>query len=101
MSQHLTEKLTFRPASEKPTAEMDDKDVLVYNPCDGWHEGTIHTFEEDGEIYDVGIYCFLMDEMTPHDFYVAWALLPEHEKIDKQFAAEKRRPFVDIILRDC
>ncbi|WP_261666910.1 hypothetical protein [Erwinia mallotivora] len=89
MSKHITQQLIFRPASEKPTAEMFNKYVLVYNPCDGWHEGTIHAFEEDGEIYHVGIYGFMMDEMMPHSFYVAWALLPDGIELGKKFEKER------------
>lgn len=89
MSEPLIEHLTFQPASVKPTAEMDGMDVLVYNPCDGWHEGHIRVFEEEGEIYDIGIYTFLMSELTPHTFYVAWAILPDGLKLGEHFAAEK------------
>ncbi len=89
MSKRVIEQLTFRPASEKPTADMDRMDVLVYNPCDGWHEGTIHAWEENGEVYYIGIYTFLMDEMTPHDFYVAWAILPNDVEFGKKFTDEK------------
>jgi len=89
MSPHVIEQLTFCPASERPTAEMDGRDVLVYNPCDGWHEGEIHAFGEDGEIYHVGVYTFCMEEMTPHNFYVAWALLPDSIEFGKQFESER------------
>ncbi|HHQ6623842.1 TPA: hypothetical protein ACSTL5_000278 [Serratia fonticola] len=91
MSQRVTEQLIFRPASELPTADLDGKSVLVLNPCDGWHEGHIRAFEEDGEVYHVGIYTFMMDEMTPHDFYVAWALLPNSLELIEKFEAEKYR----------
>lgn len=83
MSQQMISQLVFRPASEKPTAEMDDKDVLLYNPCDGWHIGHVRAFEENGEVYDVGIYNWLMKEYTPHDFYIAWALLEGPEFAEK------------------
>ncbi|WP_158784626.1 hypothetical protein [Pantoea sp. BAV 3049] len=92
MPSHVTEQLIFRPASEKPTPDMDDKDVLVYNPCDGWHEGTIRVSEEDGEIYHIGIYKFFMEEMTPHSFYVAWALLPDGISLGEKFESE-RNPY--------
>ncbi|MEB7886054.1 hypothetical protein [Serratia fonticola] len=91
MSKHVTESLVFRPASELPTADLDGKGVLVLNPCDGWHEGHIRAWEENGEVYHVGIYTFMMDEMTPHDFYVAWALLPNSLELSEKFEAEKRR----------
>lgn len=55
MSKHVTESLVFRPASELPTADLDGRGVLVLNPCDGWHEGHIRAFEEDGEVYHIGI----------------------------------------------
>lgn len=91
MSQQVTEQLTFRPASELPTADLDGRDVLVLNPCDGWHEGEIHAWEESGEVYHVGIYTFMMDEMTPHDFYVAWALLPNSLELSEKFKDQKRK----------
>ncbi|WP_025118814.1 MULTISPECIES: hypothetical protein [unclassified Serratia (in: enterobacteria)] len=91
MSPRVIEQLVFRPASELPTADLDGKDVLILNPCDGWHEGHIRACEEDGEVYHVGIYTFMMDEMTPHDFYVAWALLPDSIVLSEKFEAEKRR----------
>lgn len=70
MPQLSIEQLAFRPASEKPTAYLNECDVLVLNPCDGYHVGEIRVCEEDGEIYHVGIYTFSRYEMTPHDFYV-------------------------------
>lgn len=91
MSEHVTESLVFRPASELPTADLEGRDVLVFNPCDGWHEGRVLAFREDGEIYHVGIYTWLVDEMTPHDFYVAWALLPDSIALSEKFKAEKRQ----------
>ena len=53
MSEPVTETLIFRPASEKPTADMNGMDVLVLNPCDGWHHAVVrvckgkspHTFQ--------------------------------------------------------
>lgn len=90
MSKCVTESLVFRPASELPTADLDGRDVLVLNPCDGWHEGKIRSWEEDGKIYHVGIYTFMMDEMTPHDFYVAWALLPSSLELSEKFEDQKR-----------
>lgn len=91
MSKQITKSLVFRPASELPTADLNGKDVLVLNPCDGWHEGHIRAFEEDGEVYHIGIHTWSMDEMTPHDFYVAWALLPDSIDLSEKFEAEKRR----------
>lgn len=92
MSQQMTETLIFRPASELPTADLDDRDVLVYNPCDGWHIGNIRALEDDGEIYHVGIYTWGMQEMTPHDFYVAWALLPDNQPLAGHFEDQKYNP---------
>lgn len=89
MSQQVTEQLIFRPASELPTADLDGKSVLILNPCDGWHEGHIRAWEENGEVYHIGIYTFMMDEMTPHDFYVAWALLPNSLELSEKFADQK------------
>ncbi|KGT91253.1 hypothetical protein NG99_16945 [Erwinia typographi] len=91
MSQHLAHQVIFRPASEKPTAEMAGKNALVYNLCDGWHEGTIHVFEDDGEVWHVGIYAWGMEEFAPNSFYIAWALLPDNDDIDKHFAEEKHK----------
>ncbi|TNL03446.1 hypothetical protein CYD30_25040 [Kosakonia cowanii] len=92
MSQHMTTQLTFRPASEKPKAEMDGRDVLIYNPCDGWHEGTIRAHAENGEVYHVGIYQWMGPEYDPHRFYVAWALLPDGLFLGKKFE-EERNPY--------
>ncbi|MBH3202590.1 hypothetical protein I5N04_01820 [Serratia marcescens] len=91
MSKHVTESLVFRPARELPTADLDGRGVLVLNPCDGWHEGHIRAFEEDGEVYHIGIHTWMMEEMTPHDFYVAWALLPDSIALSEKFESEKRR----------
>jgi len=89
MSKHVTESLVFRPASELPTADLDGCAVLVLNPCDGWHEGHIRVFEEDGEAYLIGFHTWLMDEMTPHDFYIAWALLPDGIELSEEFESYK------------
>lgn len=91
MSQHVIEQLIFRPASELPTADLDGENVLILNPCDGWHEGHIRAWEEGGEVYHVGIYTFMMVEMTPHDFYVAWALLPDGNVLSEKFEGERKR----------
>ncbi|MBI0275678.1 hypothetical protein I6H07_07495 [Hafnia alvei] len=85
MSRRVMEYLTFRPASETPTADLDGRHVLVLNPCDGWHTGVIRALKENDEVYDVGIYTFSMHEMTPHDFYVAWALLPDLQGLGERF----------------
>ncbi|MGL9721920.1 hypothetical protein [Symbiopectobacterium sp.] len=89
MSKQITEQLLFRPASEKPVVGMDGKDVLIYNPCDGYHIGHVRAFEEDGALYNIGIYSWAMDEYTPHDFYVAWALLPDNQNLREQFSDQK------------
>ncbi|WP_447870262.1 hypothetical protein [Serratia fonticola] len=91
MSQQVIEQLIFRPASELPTADLDGENVLILNPCDGWHEGHIRAWEEDGEVYHVGIYTFMMVEMMPHDFYVAWALLPDGNVLSEKFEGERKR----------
>lgn len=90
MPRRVLEYLTFRPASEGPTADLHGRDVLVLNPCDGWHEGIIHAIEEDSAVYKVGIYTWAMEEMTPHDFYIAWALLPDSIAMSEKFESEKR-----------
>ncbi|WP_049792213.1 hypothetical protein [Pantoea sp. At-9b] len=92
MSKPNEQQLTFRPASELPTAELRDREVLILNPCDGYHIGYIKAFEENGEVYDVGIYTWLGKEFEPHDFYVAWALLPnidDRDSIIKLFEGAK------------
>lgn len=91
MSKQVTESLVFRPASELPTAELNGRAVLVFNPCDGWHDGFVRALEEDGEVYHVGIYPWMGSEMLPHDFYITWALLPDESKLAEQFESERRR----------
>lgn len=90
MPKHIIESLVFRPASELPTGDLNGRAVLVLNPCDGWHEGTIYTFREDGEVYRIGIFTPMMAEMTPHDFYVAWALLPDSIELSEIFKDQNR-----------
>ncbi len=48
--------------------DLDGRAVLVFNPCDGWHDGFVRASEEDGEVYHVGIYPWMGSEMLPHDF---------------------------------
>ncbi|WP_447887379.1 hypothetical protein [Serratia fonticola] len=81
----ITEQLIFRPASELPAADLNGKEVMVLNPRDGWHTGTIYTFKEEGKAYRVGIYSDRQREMLPHDFYVAWALLPDSVEMSRKF----------------
>ncbi|MBD2804105.1 hypothetical protein ID852_05425 [Xenorhabdus sp. 42] len=88
MSTPVTESLVFRPASELPTFDMDDQEVLVYNPCDGWHIGYVRF--DDGEY--VGIYPWIGEEFKPRYFYVAWALLPDGFKIADLFEDQKATP---------
>lgn len=88
MPQRVLEYLTFRPASEKPTVDLHGRDVLVLNPCDGWHEGVIHVLE--GAVFKVGIFTWTMKEMMPHSFYVAWALLPDSLDLSEKFKSEKQ-----------
>lgn len=73
MSKLVTDSLVFRPADEKLTPEMDGKTVLVLNPCDGY----------------IGIYTWGMSELTPHDFYVAWALLPDEIELSNKFEGQR------------
>lgn len=88
MQGHIAEHLIFRPASETPTRDMDNVEVIVYNPCDGFHLGEISVCEDDDDCY-IGIYSWSRDEMTPHDFYVAWAVLPDGLKLGETFKSEK------------
>ncbi|MBZ7570086.1 hypothetical protein FML10_28740 [Klebsiella grimontii] len=92
MSQQITEALTFRPASEKPTKDLDGRWVILLNPCDGWHVAHILAFEEDGEVYHVGVYQFAGGEFEPHEFYVAWALLPESLTLASHFDDQRMTP---------
>lgn len=94
MSRRLMEYLTFRPASENPTEDLDGRHVLVLNPCDGWHTGIIRTLKDNDEVNDVGIYTWMMYELTPHDFYIAWALLPDSLALSEKFESEEseKRP---------
>lgn len=85
MSQQKTETLSFRPASEKLTEELDGRRVILLNPCDGWHVAHIIALEEDGEVYHVGSYQFAGDEFEPHEFYVAWALLADSLSLANNF----------------
>ncbi|HHL1957035.1 TPA: hypothetical protein ACQ2HS_004595 [Klebsiella pneumoniae] len=62
MSQQITETLSFRPAGEKLTKELDGRWVILLNPCDGWHVAHVIALEEDGEVYHVGAYQFAGDE---------------------------------------
>ncbi len=90
MAQAVTEQLIFRPDSEKPTREMDNVEVIVYNPCDGFHFGEISVCEdEEADDCYIGIYSWDRHEMTAHDFYVAWAVLPDGLKLGEAFKSEK------------
>ncbi|WET16703.1 hypothetical protein P2W49_09760 [Yersinia intermedia] len=84
MPKQVIENLVFRPADEKPTSDMDGKTVLLLNPCDGYHIG----FVRDSYGY-TGIYTWLMSELTPHDFYVAWALLSDDIELSNKFEDQK------------
>lgn len=84
MSKLVTDSLVFHPADEKPAPDMDGKTVLLLNPCDGYHIGYVR--DSDGY---TGIYTWLMSELTPHDFYVAWALLPDDIALSGQFEDQK------------
>ncbi len=85
MPKHVIEYLVFRPASELPTVDLNGRDVLVLNPCDGYHVARVLSFEENSEAYQTGIYAWLMDEFLPHDSYVAWALLPDGIALREKF----------------
>lgn len=85
MSEQVTEQVVFRPASEKLTKELDGKWLILLNPCDGWHIAHVVAFEEGGEVYHVGAYQFAGGEFEPHDFYVAWALLPDSINLSSHF----------------
>lgn len=89
MSEKITEQLVFRPASEKLTKDLDGEWVILLNPCDGWHIAHVVALEEDGEVYHVGAYQFAGGEFEPHEFYVAWALLPDSIKLSDRFEDQK------------
>ncbi|AOM39657.1 hypothetical protein [Xenorhabdus hominickii] len=88
MSAPITESLVIRPASEQPTPDMNGKEVLVLNPCDGWHIGYVNFW--DGEYS--GIYRWIGEEFEPRYFYVAWALLPDGLKIGDAFEDQSATP---------
>lgn len=89
MSKHVTESLVFRPASELPTEDLDGREVIVLNPCDGWHIGEIRADRDDDDFY-IGIYDWPCEQMYPHSFYVAWALLPDGIALSEKFQDEER-----------
>lgn len=91
MTEPVIEQLVFRPASVKPTADMDGVEVLVYNPCDGWHLGEISVIEDDDGTDPPYIYIRgpHFSELEPHSFYVAWAVLPNGLKFGEHFCKEK------------
>ncbi|WP_340618857.1 hypothetical protein [Xenorhabdus entomophaga] len=89
MSASVTESLVIRPASEQPTFDMNGKEVLVLNPCDGWHIGYVR-FWDEGEYS--GIHRWIGEEFEPRYFYVAWALLPDGLKIGDVFEDQKATP---------
>ncbi|WP_434171260.1 hypothetical protein [Providencia manganoxydans] len=80
--------LIFRPASELPTENLDGRSVIVLNPCDGWHIGEIRVIKDEDGCY-IGVYPWMGDEMTPHDFYVTWALLPDNDDLIDEFEGEQ------------
>ncbi|CQH62163.1 hypothetical protein [Yersinia frederiksenii] len=80
----VADSLVFHPADEKPTPDMGGKTVLLLNPCDGYHIGYVRDF--DGY---TGIFTWLMSELTPHDFYVAWALLPDNIDLSNKFEGQR------------
>ncbi|EMJ9774429.1 hypothetical protein RGO69_001193 [Morganella morganii] len=80
----MKHQLEFYSADVRPTEEMDGMDVIVYNPCDGWHTGEVMAFRE-GDECDVGLYSSPGNEFTPHSFYTAWAILPDPELLDAAF----------------
>ncbi|WP_337049887.1 hypothetical protein [Serratia fonticola] len=90
MSPHVIEQLIFRPASERPTEDLDEREVIVINPCDGWHIGEIRVDRDCDDGY-IAIYDWPGAVMTPHSFYVAWALLPDGIELSEKFEAEKHR----------
>lgn len=85
MSKLSTDSLVFHPADEKPKPDMDGKTVLLLNPCDGYHIGYVR--DSDGY---AGIYTWLMSELTPHDFYVAWVLLPDDIDLSNKFEDQRK-----------
>jgi hypothetical protein len=42
----IAEQLIFRPASEKSTGEMEGRNVLLFYPCDGWHEASFRVYRD-------------------------------------------------------
>jgi hypothetical protein len=42
----IAEQLIFRPAREKSTGEMEGRNVLLFYPCDGWHEASFRVYRD-------------------------------------------------------
>jgi hypothetical protein len=77
--------LDFQQVGVVPAQALEDRDVVLYNPCDGYHIATIH-FDDEG-MFD-GFWPFGGKEFT-EDHYCAWALLPDcNADLRPVFAAE-------------
>ncbi|CDG18312.1 conserved protein of unknown function [Xenorhabdus doucetiae] len=69
---------------------MNGKEVLLLNPCDGWHIGYVR-FWEDGE-YN-GIYPWIpIEEYELRYFYIAWVLLPDGLRISDRLEDQSATP---------
>lgn len=73
--------LTFHSSNQKPGRAFEDRECVIFNPCDGFHIA-IAEFWEDGDFH-----CFrpFAGEPFSDDFYTAWAVLPETSDLDKAF----------------
>ncbi|MCB4843422.1 hypothetical protein AB7360_03305 [Providencia alcalifaciens] len=83
-----TYRISFQTRSELPTEDLDGKEVIVLNPCDGWHIGYIQVDKDEDDCF-IGIYYSPGEIMRPHSFYVAWALLPDGIALSDKFEGEQ------------
>ncbi|WP_418141530.1 hypothetical protein NUW46_04990 [Marinobacter sp. MA] len=64
--------LTFHSNNQEPGKAFEDRDFLLFNPCDGYHVA-IADFE-DGDFIEFRQFA---GSSYGKDFYTAWAVLPE------------------------
>ncbi|NTZ48379.1 hypothetical protein FCM30_21825 [Lelliottia aquatilis] len=86
MSKHVIESLIFRPGTELPATDMDGRDVLVYQLCDGWLLGRVSVIEDDdGEPPYVTIDDYRHNILRP----AMWAYLPDYGENLQSLAPEE------------
>ena len=90
MSKQVTESLVFRPASELPTAELNGRAVLVFNPVMvgmmdlSVREKRMARFITSAFTLGWAVRCCRTISTSP-------ALLPDESKLAEQFESERRR----------